>query len=59
MEKLLLNKEYFEKALNISPDELMDRFVRGDQSRSTEEVVLDYQLQRHYRKTRWNNGNNS
>ncbi len=29
-------KNISEKALNISPDELMDRFVRGDQSRSTE-----------------------
>ena len=29
-------KNLSEKALIICPDELMDRFVRGDQSRSTE-----------------------
>ena len=29
-------KEYLRQQLNISPDELMERFVRGDSARSTE-----------------------
>ena len=35
------HQKYIGEALNISPDELTERFVRGDVSRTTEGSGLD------------------